>query len=34
VLVSLLDAWRLAPDAGAISSGHRAHLREPVAAAD
>jgi EmrB/QacA subfamily drug resistance transporter len=34
VLISLLDALRLAPDAGAVSSGHRAHLREPVAAAD
>ena len=31
VLLSLMDAMRLAPGAGAIASGHREHIREEVA---
>jgi EmrB/QacA subfamily drug resistance transporter len=34
ILISALDALRLAPDAGAISSGHKAHLREAVPATE
>jgi EmrB/QacA subfamily drug resistance transporter len=34
VVLSLADALRLAPDAGAVASGHRARLRERVAVAE
>ncbi|MBB6144179.1 EmrB/QacA subfamily drug resistance transporter [Silvibacterium bohemicum] len=34
VLLSLIDALRLAPDAGAVASGHRMHLRASAVVAE